>query len=183
MARYHGITSTTYQNLAIDSGAVYKNYGEAGEALLGATRGGNTFMVEQDIRDMNADGAKGPVKGARRIIRVTPKITANMLEIDTTLLTLALVGSSSSDQTTYDLITRGLSIATSDYVTNVAIIGETTVSGASVPVVCMIKNGIADGNFEFAFNENDESVISIEFSGHYDPSDLDTEPWEIRWPK
>ena len=70
MSRKHGVTTNTYKKLVIDSGAVYKNYGESGEALLGATRGGNTFTIEQEIRNMEVDGAKGSVKGFRRITAV-----------------------------------------------------------------------------------------------------------------
>ena len=35
-----GFTPSTLNNLQIDAGAVYKNYGLANEALIGATSGG-----------------------------------------------------------------------------------------------------------------------------------------------
>ena len=181
MARQHGITSTTYTKFSIDSGAVYKNYGEAGQALLGATRGGNTFSLESEYRVMEADGARGKVVGGRRITNVDAKITANFLEIDDAILELALTGATNTDNTTYKTMTRALTIATSDHVTNIAIVGELTGS-ASVPIVCMVKNAISDGGFELGFTDKDESVLSVEFSAHFDPSDLDTEPWEIQWP-
>lgn len=83
---------------------------------------------------------------------------------------------SSPDHTT---ITGG-EIEDSDYIDNVAIVGN--VSGKSKPVICMVKNALADAGFSLATAPRDEAVPSIVFTGHYDPDDLDTEPWEIRWP-
>ena len=57
MARKYGITENTYKKLIVDSGAVYLNYGEAGETLLGATRGGNTFTIETEYRDISSKGS------------------------------------------------------------------------------------------------------------------------------
>ena len=48
MARYHGVTTETVKRLFVDAGAVYVNYDEPDERLLGATRGGNTFTIEQE---------------------------------------------------------------------------------------------------------------------------------------
>jgi hypothetical protein len=186
MARQHGITSNTYNEFLIDSGKLYINYGQAGEAALGATRGGTTFAINTEYRDMPVDGAKGPVKGGRRITRVEAILTVNMVEIDTTVLTKALPGSSAADYPTtptktHDQITRELAIATTDYLTNVAIIGE--VSGStSKYFVGILNNVIADGNLEVSLVDNDESVLAIQFKAHFDPSDMDAEPWEIRWP-
>lgn len=180
IARKHGITSTTPDALVIDSGAVYYNYDEVSEALIGATRGGNSFVIETEYRQMEVDGARGPVKGMQRITNVMAKITANFLEIDDTLLDLALTGSSKADNTTYYTWTRALDIVAADYATNIAIVGE--VSGSNVPVVCKIKNALAVGGFELSFTDKEESVLTVEFTAHFDTSDLDTEPWEIEYP-
>ncbi len=187
MARQHGVTTNTYKKLVLDSGAVYKNYGESGEALLGATRGGNTFTIEQDIREMPVDGAKGKVKGMRRIIAVNPVIVANFVEISKEVLALALPGSSTADypdtpSKTHDQITRALEIALGDYATNIAIVGE--VSGNDTyPCVCLIKNVIAGENLELGMAPNDEAVQAVTFQAHFDSADLDAEPWAIRWPE
>ncbi len=83
---------------------------------------------------------------------------------------------SSPDHTT---ITGG-EIGDSDYIDNVAIVGN--VSGKTKPVICMVKNALADAGFSLATAPRDEAVPAIVFTGHYDPGDLDTEPWEVRWP-
>lgn len=183
MARRHGIVSDTYDRIVIDSGAVYKNYGETGEMLLGATRGGNTFTIETEYRIMEVDGAHGPVKGGRRITNVVAKITANIIEMSEDIFRLALPGSSAMATTPdagQDGVTRSLQIADADFCTNIAIVGE--VSGSDAAIVCMIKNGLGDGNLEISFADKDESVVAVSFTGHFTPDDLDTEPWEIRYP-
>ena len=186
MAKQNGINSSTYNEFIIDSGKLYINYGEAGEAALGATRGGSTFAINTEYRDMPVDGAKGPVKGGRRITKVEAIMTVNMVEIDSTILTKALPGSAKADYPstpakTHDKITRALQLATTDYITNVAIVGE--VSGSTTKYfVGILKNAIADGNLEISLVDNDESVLSIQFKAHFDPASISTEPWEIRWP-
>jgi len=79
----------------------------------------------------------------------------------------------------HTVITGG-EIGDTDYIDNVAIVGN--VSGKTNPVICMVKNALADTGFSLATAPRDEAVPAIVFTGHYDPSDLDTEPWEIRWP-
>lgn len=183
MSRYHGITDGTYERFVIDSGEVrmgYVNESDRG-TLLGATRGGSTFTIETEYKDMAVDGAKGPVKGGRRITKVTAKLVANFIEFSTDLLKIALPGSSEEmSGTTHDQITRALALAAANYKSNIVIIGE--VSGTTQPIICGIENALADGNLEIACTDNEESVIQVQFTAHFDPSDLDTEPWFIRWP-
>lgn len=186
MARKHGITTNTYRKIVIDSGSVYKNYGLGGETLLGATRGGSTFTIEQEIRKMEVDGAKGDVKGDKRIVKVSPQLKVNFLELSSALMKMALPGSALADYPatqgkTHDQLTRALQIALSDYVDNITIIGECTGSLTGY-VECGIKNALANGNFEMGFADNDESVLSLTFIGHFVATDLDSEPWFIRFP-
>lgn len=93
-----GITSKTPENVFIDAGAVYFNYGEVNETLLGATRGGNEFNTNRVSKNIEADGIKGAVKGMKRITEVNPQITVNMLELSIDNLIKAIAGAEQSDQ-------------------------------------------------------------------------------------
>lgn len=187
MARRHGVTAETYERLVIDAGEVRLGFTDMSSlgTLLGATRGGNTFVVEQEIKDMPVDGAKGPVKGGRRITKVTAKLTLNMIEWTTDIIKLALPGASEADYPaitpTHDLITRALAIALTDYQDNVALIGE--VSGTTDPVVVTISNALGTGNFELAMSDNEEGVCKLELTAHFDPDSLDAEPWAVYYPQ
>ncbi|GAH36258.1 unnamed protein product, partial [marine sediment metagenome] len=80
-----------------------------------------------------------------------------------------------------DTTITGGEISDSDYIENVAIVGN--VSGKNLPIICIIKNALADAGFSISTAPRDEAVPVIVFTGHYDPDDLDSEPWEIRYPK
>ena len=56
----HGVTKETVKNLFVDAGAIYINFGENDERLLGATREGNNFKIEQEVREMEFDGQRVP---------------------------------------------------------------------------------------------------------------------------
>lgn len=184
MARHHGITADTYNRFTIDSGAVYTgftNFSSMG-TLLGATRGGNSFAIEQEVREMEADGAHAPVKGSRRIVRTSAKLTVNFLEHTLDGFKRLLVASGSATfETSWDAITRDTVILAADYLSDVTLVGE--VSGTTTGA-CAFKldNALVDSNFEIAFTDKEEGVVAATFTAHQDPSDLDTEPWTIYWP-
>ena len=178
-----GITTNTPNRLIIDAGQVWKNYGEVDAAIIGATRGGNTFAIEQEIHKMDFDGARGDIRGDKRKTGIMAKITANFVELTAATLNMALSGATTTDQTTYDEIVPDLDIAVGDYITNIAIVGDTTVNGNTVPVIVIVKNALAGGNMDLGFNDKDETVLTVEFTAHFLPSDLTAVPVEIRWPK
>lgn len=186
----NGITTETVEKFIIDAGAVYINLGDPAERLLGATQGGNTFTIEQDIKLIEIDGVKGATKGARRIIESNAKLKTNLLELSSENLMLAIVGSSATNWTdptstpatnTHDEIRRVRNISDLDYITNIAIVGK--VSGTNENIIVTIYNALADGGFELGFADREEGVLEVEFTAHYDPTDIDTEPWAIRYPK
>jgi hypothetical protein len=184
MARHHGVNAETYNRLIIDSGAVYTGFTDFSSpgTLLGATRGGNSFTIEQEVREMEADGAHNPVKGSRRITRVVTKLTVNFIEHTLTQLKYVLPGSTSATfVTAWDEITRNAQIAAGDYLADVTLIGE--VSGTTTGA-CGFKldNALSDGNFEISLTDKEEGVVAVTFTAHQDPTDLDTEPWHILWP-
>ncbi|MBN1604622.1 MAG: hypothetical protein JW915_23640 [Chitinispirillaceae bacterium] len=186
MARYYNLTEETFKRLVLDAGKVYKNYTSQTPVALGATRGGSTFTIETEYKDMKFDGAKGFVKGSRRITNVKAILTVNFVEYSSDLLLLALTGAESADYPespaikTHDEIIRSLQIALTNYLTDITILGE--VAENNNPVVLGIMNPIVDGNFEMAFVDNEEAGLTITFTAHFDPADLETEPWFVRFP-
>lgn len=88
----HGVSATSQDKILVDAGAVYMGFKTVDNpgTLLGATRGGNTFELTRTIRRMEADGARGPVKGMRRVEEVVATIKANMMELTAENLRLAI---------------------------------------------------------------------------------------------
>ena len=186
----NGLTTETVERFVIDAGAVFINLGEVSERLLGATRGGNSFVIEQDIKLIEIDGVRGPTKGARRIVESTAKITANLLELTSANIMLSIAGSDATTFTdptstpatnTHDEIRRTRNISNLDFIENVAIVGK--VSGSEENIICIVYNALADEGFELSFEDREEGSLEITFTAHYDPADVNTEPWSIRFPK
>jgi hypothetical protein len=84
------------------------------------------------------------------------------------------------DSATHDTIAGG-QIDGDSYVDNVALVGN--ISGKTQPVICIVKNALADTGFSISTAPRDEAVPTIVWTGHYDPADPDTEPWLIKYPR
>ena len=187
MTRYHGITDKTYSRILIDAGQLRIGYVDESNpgALLGATRGGSVFAIEPDIRLMPVDGAKGDVKGDKRIARVNATITANVIELSAWVLALSLPGSTTDNYPdvtpTHNQIRRYLALAISKYRSTIALIGE--IAGTGEPIVCILSNVIGTKGMSLALAENDEATLQMVFTAHFDPATMDAEPWEIRNPQ
>jgi len=178
----HGVSADTQDRIIIDAGAVYVDWVDVatGTTLLGATRGGNVFEINRTIRRMDPDGAKGPVKGFRRLEEVAATLTVNLLEITEANLLKALAGSEKSGT---EII--GGEIADADYIDKVALVGtvsDPALPGTSKPIICVLKNCLVTGPFSLGMSPKDEAVITLVFEAHYAANDLDTEPWEITYP-
>jgi len=87
-----GLSAKTPERIFVDAGAVYLDYGLSTQRLLGATRGGNEFNLNREIRDIEVDGVRGSVKGLRRRTVCRPQITCNLIELSLDNLIKAIAG-------------------------------------------------------------------------------------------
>jgi hypothetical protein len=192
--RTTGITSKSLNSFIIDAGAVYVNFGETDERLLGATREGNSFTVEAEMREMEIDGVRQAIKGTKRIIGVVASVTCNLLELTAENLSLALTGADlgewAADEVagtpTHDTIRRTREIGNMDYVKNIAIVGKVNNTGENF--IGIIYNALASGGLELALEDENEAAIEVVFTAHIDADDIAddgtyAEAWEIRMPK
>jgi len=197
--RQTGLTKDTAKRLVLDAGVIYLNWGSTDpqkpQTKLGACRGGNTFTVETEWRDVPVDGVDGPIAGLRRPISVNVSLTANLIEISKDLLKLAVPGAdygagapaqTGPGQTVAGemqyTIRRVMDKAFPDFdYGDVAIVSK--YSGTTTPVICVIKNAMANSSLEMNFANQDEAVLAITFTGMFDPENIDVEPWEIIMPE
>ena len=54
------------KDIFLTEGVLYADYGEVGEAIIGATRGGTKLEIDWTKKIVKYDGAMGPTKGMRR---------------------------------------------------------------------------------------------------------------------
>jgi len=199
MARKTGVTKDTLHHIILDAGVVYLNWGSSDPLnppmKLGATRGGSTYHVESERRDMPLDGITGIARGGARFLGVTVELTTNLVEITKEILTRAIPGATIDTGTVavnelgeviptenHYTISRRLEQTIPDITYNdIAIVAE--VSNTKAPIICGLKSGIAGGGLELSFADGDESVLAVTFTGTIDPLDPDEEPWFIIYPE
>lgn len=191
-----GISATTAANMVLDAGEVWLNIdvtalegaGTDPWALatagttpikLGGTRGGNTFNPNRVIRQMPVDGAVGPIKGFNRRQSSAPVLTVNLLEITEANLEKAIAGANSVVAGSFDKITGG-EIEDADYITNVAF--ATTLKGSDNPIVIVIQNALVMEAPEFSAVDEDETVLTVSFTGHVTAALPNTEVFAIYHP-
>lgn len=139
---------------------------------IGLTRGGSIFAVERGIRNIEADGDRGQVKGRVVIDTENAKLTVNALEMFT-----------SADMEKYypglietlGTVTSDLKIKSGDY-NDVKWMGKTN---DGEPVTITVKNALNIGNIEWTLEDKNEVVPSLEFTASYEESARDTPPWDV----
>lgn len=181
MAITTGITANTQKRIVADAGALYRDYGEVGEELIGATRGGATFTVERDDREVEVDGAMGPIKGLRRTIRHTAMLEVTLVEFsDQTFIDLTR-GSSVSDGT-HHTITPDNAIVAADYYTNIALVADVLDPTITDLVIIKLLDALNDNEWDLTVDDQDEGELGLTFAAHYDPAALSTVPYTIQIP-
>lgn len=190
-----GVTASTPKNLQLDAGAFYKNYDVATDTaetaaakLIGATAGGGSFAAVPNIRRIEIDGVKGDTKGFKTIDEWQVTMTANVKELSANLLKMSLATGSSTEtkspstatSNNYNKIVATNELADSDYINNITWVGR--LSGSQTPIIIVLKNALCTNGLTITPQDKNESVVTVTFTGHYDPSSLDTVPFELYYP-
>ena len=147
---------------------------------IGLTRGGSSFDVEREYRDIEADGDYGSVVGRTVIDREVAKLTVNSLE----LFSAADMGkyypaSLTTAGATVDTWTSTLAILLTDY-------NDVTWTGATKSgkaVVIELDDCINMGSLAWALEDKNEVVPSIEFTASYAADARTTPPWRVKLAK
>lgn len=147
-----------------------------GGSPIGLTRGGSAFAVEREIRNIEADGDRGPVKGRIVIDTEIAKLTVNALELFTATDMEKYYPAISVDATTGKM-TSTLIIAEGDY-NDVKWVGKTK-DGKSVTI--NIQNALNLSNLEWTLEDKNEVVPSLEFTATYDEENRDNPPWDVQF--
>jgi hypothetical protein len=143
-----------------------------GATPIGLTRGGSSFVVERELREIPADGDRGPVKGRIVIDTERAKLTVNALELFTaTDMKKYYPGMSVTTGT----LTSTMVIAAGDY-NDVTWTGKTK-DGKAVTI--KVENAINMDNLEWTLEDKSEVVPALGFTATYDEAARDTAPWNV----
>jgi hypothetical protein len=153
-----------------------------GATPIGLTRGGSSFTVEREMREIEADGDKGPVQGRIVIDREVAKLTVNALELfnadDMTKYYPGLTVTPDAElEPTLNTMTSTLSITAGDY-NDVTWTGKTK---DGKPVTIKVDNAINMDNLEWTLEDKNEVVPALGFTAAYLEDERETAPWSVEF--
>lgn len=148
-----------------------------GAKLLGATRGGGSFQVTRDTREVDADGKRYGFKGDTFVDAVDAQLSTTMIEITLENIKAALPGAAITGSSPKRTLKLATAIATTDYLTNICWIGDTA-SGQLI-LVCL-KNALNQADFNLTFQDKGEGTVAVEFHAKQATvDDYDYAPFEV----
>lgn len=189
MPRYTGLNSESAKHLQLDAGVFIKNYDITKDYannktnIIGMTAGGGSFSAVPTIRQIEADGKRGAVKGLEVLDEWVVTLTANVKEMTASTLTLALAAAKKAAAEApdgYTQISPKDEIEETDYLDNVAWIGR--LSGSQKPIIIVVYNALSTNGLSLTFADKGEAVTPMTLTGHYDLDDLDKQPFDIFYP-
>lgn len=166
------LSTTDIQKIQIDEGIVVIDYEEDTEKVIGPTRGGAEFTVTPSIRDIEFDGRKGKSKGLQVKDGEDVSLKISTLCCSLENLKLAIPGATITPPTsiTPQTLTPGDFgvVDSTAYLKNVAVV--TKMLDGTYTII-KVKNAMHEGAFTYKGVSKTENEHSLEFLGHYDPTD------------
>ena len=163
----------TPDNIILGDGVFYLD-----ETPIALTRGGGTFTVEREYRQIEADGDYGPVKGRIRKIKSTAKLLLNALELIPAQIVQMYPALQISTEVDATEITAKEEIEAADYQSEVIWVGQ-TLAGQGVRIT--LQNAINLENLEWSLVDKEEVVPAVTYTATYLESARKTEPWKVEF--
>lgn len=145
---------------------------------VGLTRGGGQFTVEREYRDIESDGAYGPVMGLTRLIRETPKLTIRGLEMLQSNLPYFYPNSTMTTTNSTEWHTVIDSLTTGEFMYAVKWTGA-MLNGKSV--VISVFNAMNRENIDWGLIDKEEVLPEVTFTGHYGSTTRTTVPFLVEY--
>lgn len=163
----------------LKEGIVYGDYG-SNNYNIGVTRNGSNFLLTNIIKEIQVDGAYGPIKNMRRVTFCYGTLEVNFLKLTSTNMAYGFnidVTSGTDKDGTYNKIKPRLNFEAADVLTNISYVGE-KLDGTNCIII--INNALnITGNIKFPFQSKDEVVSPMMYKGFYSYAAPTTVPVEI----
>lgn len=185
----------TFQNLQLNAGAflidfAYSEYTDAtalrtalatalqdNTKVLGATRGGGSFVATSEIREPEVDGKRYRFKGGAFVDSVDAQLSGTLVEIRPEVFAKVLATgevATSGKKTTVKMHTA---IQDTDYIGKLVWIGDMSDGGL---VLIALKNALNNNGMTLTFADKGEGTIPFEFHAYQDAvEDYDYAPFEV----
>nr|DAZ42392.1 MAG TPA: major tail protein [Caudoviricetes sp.] len=184
-----GLRASTFENLQLNAGMFLANFDystatdaatlgallkterekTSGSALIGATRGGGTFVCTPNTRSIEADGKREEWKGSSVNDGWTIKLTTTLLEINATNLKRSFGTADVTDTEKKHTIKIRTDIKDADYIESLVWVGDTSKGY----VLIAIKNALNTSGATLTWTDKGEGTIPVEFTAHQDGLETD----------
>lgn len=145
--------------------------------LLGATRGGGTFVVNGEIREPDVDGKRYRFKGGAFTDSVDAQLTGTLVEIQPGTFAKILATGESTTNGKKTVIKMHTAIKDTDYLQNLVWVGDMSDGGL---VLIALKNALNGNGMTLTFSDKGEGTIPFEFHAYQDSvEDYDYAPFEV----
>lgn len=172
------LTKEMVENIQIDHGIIYKDYGLDTQELVGPTRGGGNFKVERTYRNIEYDGQKGDTQGLVTVDDENATLTVKTLNASMQTFADKLPGAKITRDQESQKITKieagSLGIIKEDaYIKNVTLFGQ-KVGGKFVKIT--IRRALDKNGLDFSAVQKAEGEIELAYKAHHKYDDDTTEP-------
>ena len=145
---------------------------------LGATRGGGSFNVTRDMRQVEADGVRYRFKGDTFVDSADAYISATLLELgDPTVLKRAMGSAEATTTSGKTLLKMRTRIQSADYLSNLCWVGDIADGGY---VIIHLANALNTTDLAITFTDKGEATLPVEFHAFQSSvEDYDYAPFEV----
>lgn len=181
------LRAETYKNLQLNAGVMLINcdldqYDDAeelkaalaeliadGSTLLGASRGGGSYVVTRDMRKVEADGVRANFKGGTIVDGGDVYMSTTLIE-QTPEHLKAVIGNADIDDTkpNHIKIKIRLAIDDDDYIQNVVWVGDTSEGFMAIE----LYNALNTADITFTWADKNEGTVTAEFHAHQEGVDM-----------
>lgn len=190
-----GLRTETFENLVLNAGMMVMNLDyasisdaaalktaliakkAAGADILGATRGGGSFVATRDIRSPEVDGKRYPYKGDKIVDAIDAHLATTLLELTPGRLKEAFGSATITTSGKKTTLRVKSAIEVDDYLQNLCWVGN--ISDGRLVVICLF-NALNTIDLNITFADKNEATLPVEFHAHQDNvDDYEYAPFEI----
>lgn len=171
------LTKKQIQNIQIDEGIIFLNYGLPTQRLLAPTRGGGEFTANATVRDIEFDGRHGKTAEMQTIEEQDVSIKVTTIDMSQENLALAIPNCVIEDDDGKTIRNPRTGVIVIDsYLENVTMFAK-TLEGKYKKMT--IYKAMHEGGLNAKAVQKAEGELALEFAGHYTKEDLDGDLWEV----
>ncbi len=170
------ITQQQLENIQIDYGMLYANYGLVGERRVGPTKGGATFTATATLRNIEFDGQKGKTKDMVVVEDINAMLAIANMDMSLDELAFAMPWANyASDKITAKSTNVGM-VPAASFLENVVMFAK--VAGGGYKKITLY-NAMNTNPFTLAAVPKGEGTVGLEISAHWDPEDDTADLFEV----